>query len=83
MEFHLTRNIMDYLELFIKRKSVTKSTQPLDPIRYYFMLGYLRQYGLIQEDGFDRNQKVWVLSKKGKKLAALIARIKGVMSDEG
>jgi predicted transcriptional regulator len=80
MEFMLTKKVMDYLLLFLDKKQITKSNQPLDQVRYYFMISYLKNNGLIVQNGFHENQKIWVLSEKGYKIAQLIKKIYEVMS---
>jgi hypothetical protein len=80
MEFMLTKKVMDYLLLFLNKRQITKDNQPFDQVRYYFMLGYLRNYGLIVQNGFQENQKVWVLSARGYKIARLVKKINEVMT---
>lgn len=81
MEF--TSKITDYLIFIYGKKKIRKSTQPLDVIRYYFMTGYLREQGMIQENGFEHNQKVWVLTPKGLRLCKLLVEMKKIVQENG
>lgn len=53
-------------------------------LNYYFLIWYLRDNKLIKQNGFtNKNQKVWVLTAKGKKVANLLKELKVLMNGEG
>lgn len=52
--------------------SVTKKTQKFyNGMGYYMMIWHLRDQGIVEEDGTNNsNEKLWVLTNKGKKVCA-------------
>jgi predicted transcriptional regulator len=65
-----------------ERGFVTRSSQKIDSIRYYMIIWQLRDNGLIEVDGVDnRNQKIWVLTAKGKKITDKLKEIREIMGE--
>lgn len=52
----------------------TRKTQKIwnSLVAYYLNTWLLRDNGLIREDGFEKNNKKWTLTEKGKRLVEFI-----------
>lgn len=75
----ITKRILDFIEHIHDKGYVSKSTKPfLSKIRYYNHIWYLRDNGIIVENGVIEpfNQKKWVLTDRGKKIALCIKELK-------
>ena len=80
MEF--TNKIIDYV-IHIYRQpehKICKSTQKLDVISYYMMVSYLRDEGVVVQDGIRNSQKVWKLTPRGLKVARLLVELRKEMN---
>ena len=67
----LSSKIIELIEFIYESGHVTKSTRPfLSKIRYYDNIWYLRDCGIVAENGLtDDLQKKWILTEKGLKVA--------------
>jgi predicted transcriptional regulator len=84
MEFHATKKVVDFLLLMEKQGNVTKNTQKiLYTPQYYIMKSYLKNFGLIEQNGTHLTQKVWVLTEKGKKIAHYFKKIREEIERDG
>lgn len=77
----LSRNQLQLLIEMFEKKKVTSATQKTFwRYAFYMNIASLRDIGLVQEDGVnENNQKVWVLSEKGHKVAGFLKQIEEVM----
>jgi predicted transcriptional regulator len=81
----LTPKVIDFMIYVLEKGSITKSTQDFYsfPFQYYTMVWYLRDMGILEIDGVDEsNQKIWVLTERGKKLARLLKECKRIAEKE-
>ncbi|MEM2919003.1 MAG: hypothetical protein QXY62_05860 [Candidatus Altiarchaeota archaeon] len=85
MDLILTKKILEFLEVIHKKQKVTGKDYKGMPIeRFWAMTRYLRNNGLIKiGDINDRNEKVWVLTEKGKRFAELSLEIKKLLDENG
>jgi len=84
MDLILSRKILLFIETLYPDKKVTKDdfrrTLPL--LSYYGISAYLRDNGIITLHTVnERNQKVWVLTEKGKRFAGLVMDMKKVLNN--
>jgi hypothetical protein len=79
----LTERIVEYIIHIYKQKNhqITKRRQKYDAVGYYIMVGYLRQEGILVQDGFEGNLKVWKLTPRGLRVADLLVKLKKEMDD--
>jgi len=77
----LSEKVIDFILHIYSNGFVTKKTQHLHPFQYYTMIWYLRDKSLIAENGIKNNQKEWVMTEKGKKVAVLLKEIKEAMHE--
>jgi hypothetical protein len=80
----LTQKVVDFLLAIKENKGqITKGDQRMyGSVSYYIMIGYLSSVGLVYCNGFnDKNQKRWVFSEKGRKIADLLKEIQDVYSE--
>lgn len=80
MDFHATKKVIDFMILMDKQGSINKDTQRMffTP-QYYIMVSYLKNFGLIEQNGTDVTKKIWCLTGKGKKLVSCFKQIREVM----
>lgn len=71
---------IDFLLHISKNKFVTKNSQKIvGGFDYYFMIWGLRDAGLVRNDGLTKNnEKIWVLSEKGLKVAEMLPELKKI-----
>jgi hypothetical protein len=71
---------IDFLLHIIKNKFVTKNSQKIvGGVDYYFMIWGLRDAGLVRNDGLTKNnEKIWVLSDTGLKVAEMLPELKKI-----
>jgi len=84
-QFHLTRKVQDFLLYIYEKGQITRKTQPFYTfsMSYYMMISYLKNLGLIVQNGFtENNEKIWVLSEKGKRVCSLLKKIRKLMEGE-
>jgi len=77
----LTQKVIDFLLAIKENKGeITKGDQKTyGSVSYYIMIGYLSSIGLIYCNGFnDKNQKRWVFSENGRKIANLLKEIQDI-----
>jgi DNA-binding HxlR family transcriptional regulator len=84
MDLIMSRKMLLFIETMHPDKKVTKDdfrrTLPL--LSYYGISAYLRDNEIIKlHDVNERNQKVWVLTEKGKKFASLVMEMKNVLNN--
>jgi hypothetical protein len=81
----LTQKVIDFL-LLIKENGgkMTKSDQDMfDAVRYYVMVKYISDLGLIHSDGMNKQgQKLWRLNKKGIQITDLLKQIVDIYHNE-
>jgi hypothetical protein len=76
---------MDFLLMMKENKGqVTKGDQKMyGSVAYYVMINYLNSIGLIYCNGFnDKNQKRWIFSEKGRKIADLLKEIQDIYNEK-
>jgi len=70
----LKRTIIEFINFMYENKGITKSENPF--FGYYISIWYLRDLGLIRENGVnEKNQKIWVLTQKGNDVAKKLKEI--------
>jgi len=76
------RNIKLLIEIY-KRGSLTSANQNIyGGIGFYGAKDFLMKKGMITEDGVnERNQKIFILTDKGKKFIQLFTEIEGMLID--
>jgi|GEM_PF-3320836 hypothetical protein len=84
MEILITKKIINFLETIREKKKVTgKDYSKMHREQYWLITRYLRDNGIIIVDGInDRNERMWVLTPKGEKLAELSIQIKKIMEED-
>jgi hypothetical protein len=78
-KMQLTQKVIDFLLAMKENKGeITKGDQKMyGSVSYYIMIGYLSSIGLVYCNGFnDKNQKRWVFSEIGEKVAEHLYQIK-------
>jgi len=81
----LTQKVVDFLLAIKENKgAITKGDQKMyGSVSYYIMIGYLSSIGLIYCNGVnDKNQKKWVFSEKGRKIADLLKEIQDTYNEK-
>lgn len=70
----LKRSTIDFIKFVYENKTISKSENPF--FGYYMHIWYLRDLGLIKENGMnERGQKIWSLNEKGVEVAKKLKEI--------
>jgi len=74
---YLTPKVMQYLIHAYREGTIRKKTCPIKGMTFYTMTWHLRDLGLIKDNGLysDSNEKVWILTEKGKHVAELVVKL--------
>lgn len=77
----LTKNNISLLIEMSKKNSITSREQKTySPFAFYLNIGFLKDKGLVMENGIDNNlRKKWCLTEKGKALVEYIQRIEELL----
>ena len=79
------RYLVDLLEEIDKKRSLTRETQTIyrSEIGFFLAMKWLKEHNLITCDGVDeKNYKIWVLNKNGRKLVKLVKMIRLILKEE-
>jgi len=76
----INKNLIDLLKL-MKQRRISRKSQKIykSTLGYFIAMRYLREKGLVQEDGIEDREKYWTLSEKGKKLVKLIEEVEKIL----
>ena len=79
----LSKPANDLLMYIYSKKEVTNSKSGLHQIQFYTLIWHLRNIGLVECIGkTDKNEKKWVLSDKGEKIANHLNEINKIYEGE-
>ena len=79
----INKNLIELLKL-MKNQRVSRKSQKIykSSLGYFLAMRYLRERGLVKEDGIEDREKYWTLSEKGKKLLKHVEEIEKLIRVE-
>lgn len=75
------KNLKLLMEMDERGGVTSKSQRTYTPFAFYLNIGFLKNNGLVFENGTDKNnRKVWRLTEKGKKFVKHLKAIEEVLN---
>jgi hypothetical protein len=84
MDIILSRKIYHFVKTIYENKKVTgRDFKGMNRSQFWLMSRYLRDNGIITVNGVnDRNERMWILTVKGKKFAESARQMVGIIDGE-